>query len=198
MRRSGGPRSGFNEYRHARTHAHSHIQAIQHHIKRNGTLARTQKHEDTHEHTYTNTRTHTPGVPGDDTVCFPHTLFTPHLSHPSCPRPRIHAHAYAHARNRQHAERTRRWRLARTHGRTDEEETRNAGGALRPPILPRMPKHNALHACLGKVCCAGARREQEAGACELAHLYLDTGPVRLGLCAARVHPSIILHADIFL
>jgi hypothetical protein len=25
------------------------------------------------------THAHTPGVPGDDTVCFPHTLFTPHL-----------------------------------------------------------------------------------------------------------------------
>ena len=62
-------------------------------------LARRRTH--THEkHTHTQESTHTPRVPGDDTVCFPHTLFTPQLLLT------LPAHALAYTSSRTHAHAT--------------------------------------------------------------------------------------------
>jgi hypothetical protein len=86
---------------HARTHAHTHLQTNKH--TNTGSLARARIH--TRKHTRTRTRAHTPGVPGDDTVCFPHTLSTPHLSlalpaHALAYTPKhTHARATAHTLN---------------------------------------------------------------------------------------------------
>jgi hypothetical protein len=52
-----------------------------------------------------------------------------------------------------------------------------------------MPKHNALHNCSGQVCCAGARREQEAGACERASASVPRHCDSVYALRACIHPS---------
>jgi hypothetical protein len=85
---------------HERAHTHTYKQIS------------AQKHND-HTHacqrttTYTckDTHTHMPGIPVDDTVCFPHTLFTQHLSltlssHALAYTPtHTHAHTAPHTHN---------------------------------------------------------------------------------------------------
>jgi hypothetical protein len=60
-----------------------------------------------------------------------------------------------------------------------------------PPAdpLPRMPKGNALRTCSVQVCCAGARREQEAGACERASAAVPRHCASVYVLRACIHPS---------
>ena len=74
-----------------------------------------------------------------------------------------------------------------------------AGSLSRPPNhldapppadpLPRMPIHSALRTCSGQVCCAGARREQEAGASERASASVPRHRASVYVLRACMHAS---------
>ena len=142
----GGPRSRFYSCRHARTQQHTLTNKQAHkHTLNTSTQAGTRRRTKAHDHTSAYTHACMPNISGDDTVCFSHTLFTPHLSLALPANARIHAHAYARARNPPHAQRTRRWRhaSAQMRGCTDEQETRSAGCVLLSPLSDPLAASNS-------------------------------------------------------
>jgi hypothetical protein len=119
----------------ARTNAHTKTYkqtSIQRHKEHMSACRSTR----THEHTRAHMRTHTPGVPGDDTVCFPHTLFTQHLllAH--------HLHALAYTPTHTHTHATAHTPNAHVHGgllrRMDARMGARGACCSRPSPIPSL------------------------------------------------------------